>query len=46
MSDEIEYPPGFGLKDVVAWGTTGLVVVDKSSETIDPLKKNFLLGAC
>ena len=34
MSDEIKYPRGFGLKDVVAWGTTGLVVLDKQSETV------------
>jgi serine/threonine protein kinase len=34
MSDEIKYPRGFGLKDVVAWGTTGLVVVDKVSQTV------------
>lgn len=34
MSDEIKYPRGFGLKDVVAWGTTGLVVLDKPSETV------------
>ena len=32
--DEIQYPPGFSLKDVVAWGTTGLVVLDESSKTI------------
>ncbi|KAF1914468.1 kinase-like domain-containing protein [Ampelomyces quisqualis] len=34
MSDEIKYPKGFGLKDVVAWGATGLVVLDKPSETV------------
>lgn len=32
--DEIKYPSGFGYSDVVGWGTTGLVVLDKSSETI------------
>lgn len=32
--DEIQYPSGFGLKDVVAWGTTSLVVLDESSKTI------------
>jgi serine/threonine protein kinase len=32
--DEIKYPSGFGMKDVVAWGTTGLVVLDESSKTI------------
>lgn len=30
MSEAIEYPPGFGLKDVVAWG---LIVVDRPSKT-------------
>jgi len=34
MDDEIQYPSGFGLCDVVGWGTTGLVVLDKSSNTI------------
>ncbi|RDL37127.1 uncharacterized protein BP5553_04560 [Venustampulla echinocandica] len=33
-SDDIQYPSGFGLKDVVAWGTTGLVVLDEPSKTI------------
>lgn len=28
--DEIRFPPGFGINDVVAWGTTGLVVLDTS----------------
>ncbi|KAI0398659.1 kinase-like protein [Xylaria palmicola] len=32
--DEIQYPSGFGLSDVVGWGTTGLVVLDKSSKTV------------
>lgn len=32
--DEIQYPSGFGLSDVVGWGTTGLVVLDRSSRTI------------
>ena len=32
--DEIQYPPGFGLSDVVGWGTSGLVVLDRSSKTI------------
>lgn len=34
FDDEIHYPSGFGLKDVVGWGTTGLIVLDKSSKTI------------
>lgn len=34
MSDEIKFPAGFGLNDVVAWGTTGLVVVHKPSMTV------------
>lgn len=43
MSDEIKYPQGFGLKDVVAWGTTGLVVVDEPSQTVikTPLCEDF-----
>ncbi|KAM9877595.1 kinase [Verticillium dahliae] len=32
--DEIQYPPGFGLKDVVAWGSTGLIVLDAATQTI------------
>jgi hypothetical protein len=32
--DKIKYPSGFGIKDVVAWGTTGLIVLDESSKTI------------
>lgn len=27
-SDEIPYPPGFSLADVVAWGSYGLIVVE------------------
>jgi hypothetical protein len=33
-TDDIQYPSGFGLNDVVGWGTTCLVVLDKSSNTI------------
>lgn len=33
-SDDIRYPTGFGLNDVVAWGSSGLVVVDEDSETV------------
>ncbi|KAF2212137.1 hypothetical protein CERZMDRAFT_41881 [Cercospora zeae-maydis SCOH1-5] len=33
-SDDIQYPPGFGLADVVAWGSSGLVVIDEKSGTI------------
>ncbi|KAI2618125.1 kinase-like protein [Hypoxylon sp. NC1633] len=32
--DNIHYPSGFGLSDVIAWGTTGLVVLDRSSNTV------------
>jgi hypothetical protein len=32
--DDIKYPSGFGLKDVVGWGTTGLVVLDRSLKTV------------
>jgi serine/threonine protein kinase len=44
MSNEIKYPQGFGLKDVVAWGTTGLVVHDRPSRTVikTPLSEDCL----
>lgn len=32
--DDIQYPSGFGLSDVIAWGTTGLVVLDRPSNTV------------
>ncbi len=32
--DEIRYPSGFGLADIVSWGTTGMVVLDESSNTV------------
>ncbi|KND88538.1 Megakaryocyte-associated tyrosine-protein kinase [Tolypocladium ophioglossoides CBS 100239] len=32
--DEIQYPPGFGYKDLVAWGSTGLVVLDRATQTV------------
>lgn len=31
---EIQYPAGFGLKDIVSYGSTGLVVLDAPSRTI------------
>ncbi|KAF7443890.1 spindle assembly checkpoint kinase [Pyrenophora tritici-repentis] len=34
MSDEIKYQIGFGREDNVAWGTTGLVVVDRPSKSV------------
>lgn len=30
----IKYPAGFGLKDIVAWGNSGLVVLDVASQTV------------
>ncbi|KAL6155012.1 hypothetical protein ACJQWK_01245 [Exserohilum turcicum] len=30
----IEYPTGFGLKDIVAYGNTGMVCLDAASQTI------------
>lgn len=33
-TDDIQYPSGFGLKHVVGWGTTGLVVLDESTRTV------------
>lgn len=40
-TDDIQYPTGFDLEDVVGWGITGLVVLDESSNTIikTPLDK-------
>ncbi|EGX88115.1 protein kinase, putative [Cordyceps militaris CM01] len=32
--DEIQYPSGFGYSDLVGWGTTGLVVLDRRTQTI------------
>ena len=34
MSDEIHYPTGFSLKDIVSWGNTGMVCLDESSQTV------------
>jgi serine/threonine protein kinase len=31
---DVVYPVGFGRNDVVAWGSTGLVVRDKASQTV------------
>lgn len=33
-TNDIQYPSGFSLKDVVGWGTTGLVVLDESTRTV------------
>lgn len=30
----IEYPTGFGSKDIVAWGNTGMVCLDAASQTV------------
>ncbi|KAK4122860.1 kinase-like protein [Parathielavia appendiculata] len=30
----IKYPPGFCMKDVLAWGSTGLVLHDEDSQTV------------
>ncbi|KJZ73195.1 hypothetical protein HIM_07392 [Hirsutella minnesotensis 3608] len=42
--DEIQYPPGFGLEHVIAWGSTGLVVLDAASQTVikTPFDEQFL----
>jgi hypothetical protein len=40
MADYVKnvvYPAGFGRKDVMAWGSTGLVVRDKPSQDDEPL---------
>ncbi|KAK3295826.1 kinase-like domain-containing protein [Chaetomium fimeti] len=34
VADEVKYPAGFGFKDVVSHGISGLVVLDKSSQTV------------
>ena len=34
MSDEIHYPTGFSLKDTVSWGNSGMVLLDRSSQTV------------
>ncbi|KAK4150972.1 kinase-like domain-containing protein [Chaetomidium leptoderma] len=34
MSDEIHFPSGFSMKDLVAYGNTGLVLLDSSTDTI------------
>nr|POE99490.1 megakaryocyte-associated tyrosine-protein kinase [Quercus suber] len=32
--DEIHYPTGFGLSDIVSWGSFGLICLDATSQTI------------
>lgn len=32
--DDIQYPSGFGLQDVISYGSTGLVVLDSASNTV------------
>ncbi|KND86741.1 Megakaryocyte-associated tyrosine-protein kinase [Tolypocladium ophioglossoides CBS 100239] len=32
--DDIRYPSGFGYKDLVAWGSTGLIVFDSATQTV------------
>src|SRR5208282_5725586 len=34
MSDEINYPTGFSLKDIAPWGNSGMICLDESSQTI------------
>lgn len=34
MTDSIQYPTGFGLKDIVSWGTTAMVCLDAASQTV------------
>jgi hypothetical protein len=31
--DVVKYPTGFGMENVVAWGSTGLVVHNAASQT-------------
>jgi serine/threonine protein kinase len=41
--DEIHYPSGFSLRDLVGYGSTGLVVLDASSKTVikKPIDQKF-----
>jgi hypothetical protein len=34
MSDDIVFPSGFGMKDLVAYGNTGMVLLDRSTDTV------------
>lgn len=34
MSDEIHFPGGFKMKDLIAYGNTGLVLLDRSTDTV------------
>ena len=34
MSDEIHFPSGFTMKDLIAYGNTGLVLLDRSTDTV------------
>jgi serine/threonine protein kinase len=41
--DEIQWPAGFGMDDLVSYGSTGLVVLDSTSDTVikKPLDPEF-----
>jgi len=43
VQDEIQWPDGFGIEDLVSYGSTGLVVLDSSSDTAikKPLDPEF-----
>jgi serine/threonine protein kinase len=34
MNDEIQYPTGFSRKNIVAWGSSGLICLDDESQTV------------
>lgn len=34
MANQIQYPNGFGLKDIVSSGNTGLVCLEAASNTV------------
>ncbi|KAK0706283.1 hypothetical protein B0T26DRAFT_789088 [Lasiosphaeria miniovina] len=34
MSDDVQYPTGFCLRDLVSWGTTSLVVLDNAFDIV------------
>ena len=34
MSDQINFPSGFGMKDLVACGNTAMVLLDRSTDTV------------
>ncbi|KAG7123568.1 L-type lectin-domain containing receptor kinase V.9 [Verticillium longisporum] len=44
-SDDIPFPPGLGVDDIVAWGSTGLVVLESATETVSFVKRHEVNSA-